>query len=248
MADAFTWALGAVIAVSLVSFVGALSLAIREQALHKLLNYFVSFAAGAMLGVAFLDILPEAVQIATIPSIAFYALLGLVVFYILERFLYWYHCHGGKCESHGALGPLVLLGDGIHNFLDGLIIGTAFIVNIPLGVITTLAVVLHEIPQELGDFGALIYSGFSKGKALFYNFLSALTAVLGAVVAFVASNQATSFTAVLLPISFGGFLFIGTRMLFDLHHESRFGRALLQLVFLLIGISLMGVLTSLFHA
>jgi zinc and cadmium transporter len=247
MAGSFIWALGAVIAVSIVSFIGALSLAMREKALHKVLSYFVSFAAGAMIGVAFLDLLEEAVEASDIEGVAVYALAGIIIFFILERFLYWYHCHGGKCESHGVLGPLVLLGDGLHNFLDGLVIGTTFLVSVPLGLLTSLAVIFHEIPQELGDFGALLYSGMKASKALFYNFLSALTAVIGVVVAFIASTEVPNFTAVLLPIAAGGFIFIGTRMMFDLHHEPKFGRAFLQLVFLIAGIIIMGWLSALFH-
>jgi zinc and cadmium transporter len=178
----------------------------------------------------------------------------------LETFLYWYHCHNGRCERHThikgnkahhhAKEPftyLNLVGDGVHNFLDGVIIATSYLVSIPLGVITTLAVVFHEIPQEIGDFGILIYGGFTRGQALFYNFLSALTAILGAVVAYYSATTITNLTDWLVPFAAGGFIYIASvDLLPELHQTPKFKKAVLQLFFFLLGIAVIKAVTSIF--
>ena len=175
--------------VSLMAFVGVLALYFNRKSLDKILFWMVSFAAGALLGAAFLDLLPEALEKNGGP-VLIYALTGIVVFYIIETFLYWYHCHYGHHhhhKHHRMIQPVAwlnLIGDGVHNFVDGMIIAAGYLVSIPIEVATTIAVVLHEIPQELGDFGILLFGGISRRRALFYNFLSALMAVLGALVVY----------------------------------------------------------------
>jgi zinc and cadmium transporter len=252
--------LGSVVIVSLVSFVGVITLIVQPLLLQRILFALVSFAAGAMLGAAFLDLLPEAIEHS--PDGVFGAVLaGIVIFFILETFLYWYHCHSGKCERHSniredrkahshILQPftyLNLVGDGVHNFLDGIIIATSYLVDIPLGIVTTLAVIFHEIPQEIGDFGVLIYGGFTRGQALFYNFLSALTAVLGAVLAYYFATTIEHFTEWLVPFAAGGFIYIAAvDLLPELHQTQKFKRATLQLVFFLLGIGVIWAVTKLF--
>jgi len=259
--------LGSVILVSLVSFVGVITLLVRPQLLQRILFALVSFAAGAMLGAAFLDLLPAAIEHAeavggSVEGIFVFVLAGIVVFFVLETFLYWYHCHGGKCERHTRIKEdrkahahilqpftyLNLIGDGVHNFLDGVIIATSYLVNIPLGIVTSLAVVFHEIPQEIGDFGILIYGGFSRAKALLYNFLSALTAVLGALLAYYFATTVEHFTEWLVPFAAGGFIYIAAvDLLPELHQTQKFRKAALQLLFFMLGIGVIWVATKIAH-
>ena len=227
----------AVFFVSLISLIGAFSLAVKEKYLNRILILFVGFAAGGMLGGAFLHLLPESMQFGE--SIFIYVVIGVVFFFLLETFLHWRHCHTGKCEIH-PFTYLVLVGDGVHNFVDGMIISVSFMANTSLGVATTFAVIFHEIPQELGDFGALVYGGFSKKRALLYNFLSALVAFAGAL--FVYFLRFTNSTAFLLPFAAGGFIYIATTDLIpELHKARKLSDSMVQFAFLLLGLALMGV-------
>lgn len=204
--------------VSLISFVGALSLFFKEKFLNKILLVLVAFSAGALMGGAFLHLLPEAVETAgqeNILKIFIFVLLGFCLFYILEEFIKWHHHHSishskeERCDK--IIKPfsyLILLSDGLHNFLDGLIIAGSFVVSPVSGIVTTIAVALHEIPQELGDFGVLVYGGFKKGKALLFNFLSALLAVLGGLVGFFLAEKIGSNIVYLLPFAAGNFIYI----------------------------------------
>lgn len=196
--------------VSLISFVGALSLFFKEKFLNKILLVLVAFSAGALMGGAFLHLLPEAVETAGIENILkvfAFALLGFCLFYILEEFIKWHHHHSTNHSVH-PFSYLILFSDGLHNFLDGLIIAGSFIVSPISGVATTLAVALHEIPQELGDFGVLVYGGLTKSKALLFNFLSALLAMLGGLVGFFLSQKIGSSIVYLLPFAAGNFIYI----------------------------------------
>jgi zinc and cadmium transporter len=257
----FAYILFSVLIVSLVSLVGIITLVLRPKFLERILFALVSFAAGAMLGAAFLDLLPEAIGHA--PDGVFPAVLaGIVVFFVVETFLYWYHCHSGRCERHThvsashALGHkhikmpftyLNLIGDGVHNFLDGVIIATSYLASIPLGIVTTLAVIFHEIPQEIGDFGILVYGGFTRTQALFYNFLSAVMAIAGAVIAYFFAAAVEHFTEWMVPFAAGGFIYIAAvDLLPELHQTQRFQKAVVQLAFFLLGIGVMWFLTQTF--
>ncbi len=258
---ALAYILLSVIIVSSVSLVGVITLVLQPALLERILFILVSFAAGAMLGAAFLDLLPEAIEQS--PDGVFGAVLvGIVVFFILETFLYWYHCHSGKCERHSHVHGthaanrhikmpvtyLNLVGDGVHNFMDGVIIATSYLVSVPLGIITTLAVVFHEIPQEIGDFGILVYGGFTRLEALTYNFFSAITAIAGAMLAYFFATAIENFTAWLVPFAAGGFIYIATvDLLPELHQTQKFKKAVAQLFFFLLGIGVMWVLTQFLH-
>ncbi len=238
--NALLWALSATIIVSLIAFVGVVTLAIKDKLLNKILLLLVGFSAGALMGGAFLHLIPESAEGSSLISVGLFVLVGFASFFIIERFLYWHHCHKtGKCEVH-MFTYMNLMGDAIHNFIDGLIIAASFVVSIPLGIATTIAVIAHEIPQELGDFGVLVYGGFSKLKALFFNFLTELTAILGAIIGFFLSSSLEGFIPFLLPFAAGGFIYIAASDLVpELHKEADIKRAILSFVFFLIGIAFM---------
>ena len=196
--------------VSLISFVGAVSLFFKEKFLNKILLVLVALSAGALLGGAFLHLLPEAIKtagVANVLKVFIFALLGFCLFYILEEFIKWHHHHATDHSVH-PFTYLILFSDGLHNFLDGLIIAGSFVVSPISGVATTLAVALHEIPQELGDFGVLVYGGLTKRKALLFNFLSALLAVLGGLAGFFLAKKIGFSIVYLLPFAAGNFIYI----------------------------------------
>ncbi|MFH1867020.1 MAG: ZIP family metal transporter [Patescibacteria group bacterium] len=238
------YTLGSVILVSLVSFIGLFALSLSANRLKKLLFILISFAAGALLGDAFIHILPELVgEYGYTINIALYLSAAIVLFFILERFIRWHHYHHLEEEDKHPVGYLNLVGDGFHNFIDGLIIGASYLVDIKLGMATTLAVLVHELPQEIGDFTILIHSGFSRGRALFYNFLSALAAVVGAVLILLLEKLSAEILPALLALTAGGFIYIATVDLIpELHKESDLKKSILQLVSLVAGIALMFLL------
>jgi zinc and cadmium transporter len=227
--------------VSAISLIGVIALAIREKLLERILFCLIGFSAGALLGGAFLHILPEALENTPSLTVFYILILGIVLFFLLERYFYWRHCHEGECKVH-AFTYLNLVGDGLHNFIDGMVIAASFLISYKLGFVTTLAIILHEIPQELGDFGVLVFGGFSKRKALFCNFISGLTSILGAVIAYFISGYFLGFSRFLLPLTAGGFIYIATSDLIpQIHKESNLKRSTLAFLAFLLGIILMGL-------
>lgn len=231
---ALTYTLISILIVSALSLIGVLYLSVNEKTLKKILFYLVSFAAGGLLGAAFLDLLPEANG-----GVAYaYVLAGLMFFFLIENFLHWHHVHHEKKEAH-SFAYMNLVGDAVHNLIDGAIIAGAYLVSIPLGVVTTIAVVLHEIPQEFGDFAVLVYGGFSKTQALLFNFLTALTAFIGAGLAYYFSTAVQNFNAYLIPFAAGGFIYIATvDLLPALRRETErdVRKSIAQTVFVILGI------------
>jgi len=245
MAEVWIYTIVSVFIVSLVSLIGILTLSINMEKLRKVLLFLVSFAAGSLLGGAFIHLLPEAFEESgNATMIPFYILLGIVLFFILEKFLCWRHCHIPTSKEHPhPLGINNIVGDGFHNFVDGMIIAASYMVSIPLGIATTIAVLLHEIPQEIGDFGILIYAGFTKKKALFFNYLSAFTAVIGAVFTIIIGSSIAGIQDFLIPFTIGGFIYIATADLIpELKKEINLGKSVLQLVAFLFGIGIMALL------
>ncbi len=235
------WILASTLLVSGISLIGIFFLSMSEKLFRKLLLMLVSFASGTLLGGAFLHLIPEALSAPVESENMFIVILsGILVFFLLEKFL-WRHCHERECPVH-VFAYLSLLGDGIHNFIDGVIMAASFFVSVPLGLATTLAVVSHEIPQEIGDFGILVYGGISKAKALFYNLLSALMAVFGALLMYSFSSYLPSL-AYFLVFAAGSFIYIATTDLIpELHKEHDAWKSLVQFVLLLSGILLMWLL------
>ena len=224
--------------ISFIAFFGALSLSMKEEMLNKILFILVGFSAGALIGGAFLHLLPEAIGILP-PEIVFLPLLAsFILFFLLEKLL-WRHCHKAECDIH-PFAYLNLIGDGVHNFIDGLIIAASFIVGIPLGIATTLAVAFHEIPQEIGDFGVLVYGGMNKRRALTLNFVTALTAIIGGILGYFLSSHIQEIGILLLPFAAGGFIYIAASDLIpELHKEADPKRSWTAFIAFLGGISLM---------
>lgn len=241
------WIIGSTLIISLLSLAGVFTLVLKEKALHQILLLLVGFSAGALAGGAFLHLLPESLEQLPPGATFLYALLGFSLFFLMERLFYWRHCHEGKCDVH-AFTYLNLFGDGLHNFIDGLVIAASFIVSVPLGIATSIAVASHEIPQEIGDFGVLIYGGFSKYKALLFNLLSALTAVLGGVIGFYLSSAISGLAVALLPITAGGFIYIAASDLIpELHKEKDNLKANLAFGLFMLGVLFMWGMTRLHH-
>ena len=184
----------------------------------------VSFAAGAMLGDVFLHMIPELAEENSLTlTSSLYILSGILLFFILEKIIHWRHCHLSAAKDHShPLAFMNLVGDAVHNFIDGVLIAGSFLLSVPVGIATTVAVILHEIPQEMGDFGVLLHSGMKPKKALLFNFLSALTAVLGALVILVVGMSNENVTHIIIPITIGGFLYIANADLIpELHKETK---------------------------
>lgn len=247
MLDAWVYSFGSVFVVSLISFVGLFTFLLRDEALEKTLLFLVSFSAGALFGDAFIHLLPEAAAESGFTlGISLSLLSGIAVFFILEKFIHWRHCHIPTSEHHPhPVAFMNLVGDGMHNFIDGLVIGASYMASIPVGIATTLAVILHEIPQEIGDFGVLLHAGYSKKKALFFNFLSALTAVFGVLAAIFIGEYIKGITSFLIPFAAGGFIYIaGSDLIPELHKETEPRKSLVQLIAFAAGIAVMAGLLA----
>lgn len=239
-----------VIIVSAISFIGIWTFVMKTKKVQKIVLYLVSFAAGGLLGDAFLHLLPELTEeIGFGLQMSLLVLFGIFLSFIIEKII-WRHCHNHKCNiSHHAhhhmkshLMPfayLNLVGDGVHNFIDGLIIAASYLVSIPVGISTTLAVILHEIPQEIGDFGVLVHGGFTPLKALFFNFLSAILAILGAIVA-LALNASANVAQYLVPFAAGNFIYIACADLIpELHKSIEVSQSVKQIASFILGIGIM---------
>lgn len=231
-----------VIIVSLISLIGILYFFIEKNKLYRSLIYLVSFSAGALLGDAFLHLIPEAYENSSNKHlISIYILLGILLFFILEKTIHWRHCHEEPCETHPhPFSYIILVGDTVHNFIDGLIIGASYLVSIQIGIATTIAVVFHEIPQEIGDFSSLIYGGFSRMRALMYNFISALFAVLGAFIVLFFGENSGNLVNFLIPFAAGGFIYIASSDLIpELHKSVEIEKSIRQIIMFILGIAIM---------
>lgn len=222
------------------SLVGVLTLAFNQKFLNKIILSLVSLSAGTMLAAALLHLMPEAIEELGIILPFELALASFIGFFILERFLHWRHCHHKDHMTKHTTGTMNLIADGIHNFLDGVLIAASFASGAGLGVVATLAIALHEIPQEIGDFGVLIHSGYTRRKAILFNLLISLTCILGGILGFLASHVMTEFAHILIPIAAGGFIYISAADLIpELNRETSTKRTLSLVTTFLIGITIM---------
>ncbi|MEO5739032.1 MAG: ZIP family metal transporter [Vicinamibacterales bacterium] len=235
---ALAWAIGLTLAGSLGgAFVASALLFLNDRLRVQLVPWLVSYAVGTLLGVALLVLLPEALDHLSPRAVLGSLLAGIMLFFLLEKLVLWRHCHTNDCEAHGMAAPMVIIGDAFHNFLDGVIIGTAVRTSIPLGVSTALAVATHEIPQEIGDMAILLHAGYSRRKAFILNLVSGSSAVLGALVAVYALEWVPNITPYVLSIAAAGFLYIAMADLIpDLHRGRIDSSTIRQLGLTLAGI------------
>lgn len=236
------------IIISSISLIGVFFLSLKEKVLKKLLIFFVSFAVGGLLGDAFIHLIPESFEkLGHNLATSLLILAGIFIFFALEKFIRWRHCHIPTSENHShPLATMNLIGDATHNLIDGMLIGASYIVSIPLGISTTIAIFLHEIPQEIGEFGVLLHSGMPVKKALFLNFLSALFAIFGGIIALLVSSHVENFALYILPITAGGFIYIaGSDLMPELQHETKASASVYQFFFILLGIGMLALLTLL---
>ncbi|MDO8510098.1 MAG: ZIP family metal transporter [bacterium] len=256
MSLVWLYSIGSALIISLIAMVGVVALALRERFLRRIIFVLVSLSVGVLFGDVFIHLLPKLAEEDYLVSGTPYILGGLLVFFILEKFMRWRHSHGEDISelAHQAeevrakpIGAIVLVGDGVHNFIDGVIIAGSYMVSVELGIATTLAVALHEIPQEIGDFGILLHAGFRKTQALFFNFLSALFVVLGVFLALLAGSALKEdFIFSTIAIAAGGFIYIaGSDLVPELHKTSDLKKSLIQLISILTGFALMALLTLL---
>lgn len=260
MSLALFYAVLATLMVSLISLVGIATLSFSRRLLERGIFFLISLSAGALLGDVFLHLLPEMIheQGGFTQSASLFVLAGIVLFFLLEKYIIWHHHHDIETpEDHAShqhshthsIGVMNLVGDGLHNLIDGMVIGASFLISVPVGIATTIAVVLHEIPQEIGDFGVLIHSGYSVKKALLLNFLTALLSVLGAAGVVLLAADVEVLMNMIIPLTAGGFIYIaGSDLIPELKKDAAKEQTFLQLLSLLLGMGLMFALLFLpFH-
>jgi zinc and cadmium transporter len=243
------------------SLIGGIALLSREKFALKISHFLASFAAGVLLGTAFFDLLPEASHEAEGKNIDiyFWTLLGIVLFFFIERFIHWFHHHDESLDHQHAHEstteqrhetkstiPLIIIGDTIHNFLDGIVIAATFMISIPLGIVTTLAVAAHEIPQEIGDFGLMLHKGLSKKRIILVNVLSALASLVAAIMTYMLGDILGSYIAVFLALTAGFFIYIASSDLIpEIHYEKRKPHAIAESILLVVGIAVVMISVSL---
>lgn len=245
-------------------------LLLPEQKRQSLLPHGVSFAIGALLTGAFCGLIPHAFEDVAVDDMQMLSatiLIGILLFFVLEKLLVWRHCHSHACEAHGeeshddhhahnhqndhgrrVAGMFIILGDSIHNFVDGVLIGAAFLTDPQLGIVTSLAVTAHEIPQEVGDFAILLHSGYTRGKALFYNMLASLTTVIGGVLAYFSLGDLHHILPYFLTLAASSFIYIAVADLIpSLHQKTDIKTSLQQIGFILAGVVLILLMQTIAH-
>lgn len=240
MVDKLIFAISATIIVSLISLIGVISLPFKKESLKNFLIYFVSFSAGALFGDVFFHLLPEIAEEGFNISISLTILFGIITSFTIEKIICWRHCHLPITRSHiHSFAYMNLFGDFIHNFIDGLTIGASYLISPVTGHATALAVIFHEIPQEIGDFGVLLHGGFEKSKALLVNFLTSLSAIVGVLVVFFLFAK-LNLTNFLIPFAAGNFIYIaGSDLIPELHKETELKKGMIQLVTFIFGLIVM---------
>lgn len=229
------------------ALIGGFILLSKEKFALKISHLLASFAAGTLLGTAFFDLLPEATESAEKNGgdVFLWTLVGIILFFLIERFIHWFHhheeVHDERDEKKSTL-PLIIIGDTVHNFLDGVVIAATFLVSIPLGIATTLAVFAHEVPQEIGDFGLMLHKGMKKSKIILVNILSAAASFAGAILTYALGNFLDGSLAIFLSITAGFFIYIASSDLIpEIHHEKRTRYAVVETFLLILGVTLIWV-------
>ncbi len=235
----------ATLLLTLASLSGALVLSMRPERVTRISAWLVAFASGSLIGGAFFHLVPESLRLgnSTFPMLV----AGILSFFALEKFLCWQHCHEARCEVHNFT-YLNLVGDCIHNFVDGLIIAGAFLVSVEVGIVTTAVVLFHEVPQEIGEFGVLTYGGFSAGRAVLINGLTGATAIFGGLLGYLFSTHVRALQPLLLPFAAGAFAYIALADLIpELHRRRRLGESAVQFALMIVGTLLLWAARYLRH-
>lgn len=242
--EEIVYAIASVVLVSLFSLVGILLLVLKDRVLDYVIVFLVSFSSGSLFGDAFIHLLPEAVaRHGFTVAVSIFTLCGIAGSFVVEKIIHWRHVHYPEQMEMEAFAYMNLLGDAAHNLLDGVVIAAAYAVDIRVGIATTIAILFHEIPQEMGDFGVLIHGGVSRKRALFFNFVTALTALGGAILTILLINLVDQVTLFLIPFAAGTFIYIaGSDLIPQLHKEKALRNSLLQLLFFSVGIAIMVIL------
>ncbi|MDO8583329.1 MAG: ZIP family metal transporter [bacterium] len=236
---------------SISALIGGVVLLSRQKFVLKISHFLASFAAGILLGTAFFDLLPEAVHEGEKTGIDVFpwVLVGILLFFLIERFIHWFHHHEEFHEDEKELKatlPLIIVGDTMHNFIDGVVIAATFMVSVPLGIATSLSVFAHELPQEIGDFGLMLHKGLKPKRIILVNILSAAVSFLGAIITYSLGNILEGYIPMLLAVTAGFFIYIAASDLIpEIHHEKRKGFAFIESVLLILGVIIMGVSVSL---
>lgn len=234
---------GSTLLISLIALIGIISLSIKQKILERITLILVSLSAGALMGGAFFHLIPEAVEQTMNTDLFYYVMLGFLLFFFIEKIFHWRHCHKGRCDIH-TFTYMNLIGDFIHNFVDGLVIAGSFLIDINLGITTSIAIALHEIPQEIGDYAVLIYGGFSKYRALILNFLIALSVIFGGLVGYFISTIISDMIIFLLPLTAGGFIYIASCDLIpEIRKTETLKASIGTFTFFILGLLIMWMLT-----
>ena len=242
MNSIWLYTISSIIIVSAISLVGIFTLSIAEKKLEKILLFLVSFSAGTLLGDAFIHLLPEIFAESGFGiNISLSILAGIAIFFLVEKIIHWQHCHHPVTSEHiHSFAINNLIGDGVHNFIDGTIIAASYMISLPVGIATTIAVMIHEIPQEIGDFAVLLHGGFSKKRALILNFITALAAIAGGVITLLIQKYIIHISQFLVPFAAGGFIYIASADLIpELHKETLAKKSFLQFLSFILGIIIM---------
>lgn len=243
----------ATLAVSLLSFIG-LSIFFKKKYTKKIMEGTISLAAAVLLGNVFFHLLPEVLEEAhhnnfSLHTVSLYILLSIIIFFFTEKYLHWHHCHTHSDHEDSCIHPMgynILIGDALHNFIDGIAIAASFMLSTEIGIMTTIAIALHEIPQEIGDFSLLLHSGFTKFKALLWNFISALTALLGGILAYFYA-QTLEHQILLTSLAIGSFLYISMSDIIPHLHEGKNKHHIQQIIWFIIGLAIIYFASTALH-
>jgi len=252
-----TWILAATVAGGVLSVIAAAALALNARA--SWVPVLISYAVGTLLGAVFLDLLPQAFERAdSLEGMAITILAGILLFFVMEKLVLWRHCHVEQCEAHdpplaphhdhGRSGTMIMIGDTFHNFVDGVLIAAAFLANHELGIVTAIAIIAHEIPQEVGDFLILLHSGYSKGRALIFNLLSSAAMVLGGAIGYLALQSVEHWIPPLLGLAAASMLYVSVADLIPgLHKRPELLATLQQVVLITLGVATIWLVGELAH-
>ena len=237
MSIIFFYILIATILDSLLGFAGKFLFLIKDKWLNKLLIYFIAFSAGTLIGGAFFHLLPEGIELIGVENLFLITVVGFLFFAIIEGYFHWHQCE--KCETH-PFSYIMLFGDGIHNLIDGIIIAASFLIDLQLGIITTIMVLIHELPQQLGLFGSLIYAGYKKNKALINSFFAQSTVIIGGIFGFFVSKSTEQLSGLLVSFAAGGFIYIAASDLIpEIHKDNRLISAIGSYLLFLLALAFM---------